>query len=132
VEHVIDLALELLQVGCGDSQVRLLEVAFHGDHLLLVGPPALARRRELLFGALANEHVDRAPAPQQIGDEVSADETGRTGDEVGHLDLLAVGGGQPNGCRARIDCIDALPARSRAIVTRGSRAATRAPLDGLL
>ena len=86
MEEMVDLPLELLHVGRGDAEVGLGEVAFDADDLLVVCAPALADRRELLFGTLADEHVDRVAAPQQIGDEVAADEAGRAGDEVGHLE----------------------------------------------
>ena len=86
VEQVVDLALELPEVGRGHAETGLGEIALDADDLLVVRAPALAHRRELLLRALAHQHVDRLAAPQQVFDEVPADEAGCAGDEIGHLE----------------------------------------------
>ncbi len=92
VEEVVDLPLELFRLRGGDPEPGLLEVAVDGDHLLVVGAPARARCGELLLGALADEHVNRFAALQEVFDEVAADEAGRAGHEISHLEPPCGGG----------------------------------------
>ena len=84
VEKVVDLALELLQVGRAD-QAFSRDVA--GDHVQAVGglAEALLQRLELVGRGFAHQHVDRGVlAREQALEQELADETGGTGDEVVH------------------------------------------------
>mgnify|MGYP006974892093 CR=1 FL=1 len=81
VEEVRDLALEPAHVRGADAEPRTREVARNGDHLPVARTPVLAQRGELLLGALAHQHVDGLAARDEVGDQVTADESGRAGDE---------------------------------------------------
>jgi hypothetical protein len=72
MEEVVDSLVEAL-----DAEAGLGQVAAHGHHA-----PLGAERLHLPARALADEHVDRAFALQELGDEVPADEAGGAGDEV--------------------------------------------------
>src|SRR5439155_22639737 len=72
----------------GYAEVLLRQVAEDSDDLRVSGAPVRPQIREFFLRALANEHVDRFSALQQIGDEKAADESGGTGDEIGHEVLL--------------------------------------------
>ena len=89
VEEVLDLALELLQVGVGDAEILLRQVADDGDDVLVGRAPFGPQRVELLQRPLAHQNVDRLAALQQLADEKLPDEAGRAGDEIGHHFLLA-------------------------------------------
>ena len=89
MEHMLDLALELAQVGVGDAQIFLAEITDDGNDLLVGRTPFVAKRIELADRCLADKHVDGLSALQQIANQKLPDETGRTGDEVGHAFLLA-------------------------------------------
>ena len=85
VEEVVDVAVQALEVLVGDAEPRLGEVADDADDAVLVDAPAVAQLLEAPLGALADEHVDRPLALEQLLDQVAADEAGRAGDEVAHL-----------------------------------------------
>ena len=82
---MIDFAAEPLDVGVGDPEAALREVADDPDDALLVDPPAVAELGQPPLRALADEHVDRPLALEQQLDEVTADEARCAGDEVRHL-----------------------------------------------
>jgi hypothetical protein len=84
MEEVRNLALELLQVGVGNPQIRLPKIADDRDHLLFVDSPLFAHRLEFLLRSLANQHVDGLATLYQVRDQEAADEPGRTGDKVRH------------------------------------------------
>jgi hypothetical protein len=84
VEAVLHLALELRQVGGGNAQLRLREVAHDRDDALRVLAPARPQLVELPDRALAHQHVDVAFALDEPVDEETADEAGPSGHEVGH------------------------------------------------
>ena len=88
VEEVIDLAAEPLDVGVGDPEAALREVADDPDDALLVDAPAVPELRQPPLRALAYEHVDRPLALEQQLDEVTADEAGCAGDEIRHSQFL--------------------------------------------
>ena len=85
VEEVIDLAVEPLQIGIGDAEAMLGEVADDPDDAVLVDAPAVAQLGEPALRALTDEDVDRPLALEQQLDQVAADEAGCAGDEVPHV-----------------------------------------------
>ena len=88
MEEVIDVPRQLLDVLLGDAEPTLREVADDPDDPLLVDAPAVAELGEAALRPLADEHVDRPLALEQQLDEVTADESGRAGDEIAHLSFL--------------------------------------------
>ena len=84
VEEVVDLALQLRDLIAA-AQVLLGEVADHRDDPVVVRAPAVQELLEAAARSLAHEDVDRPLALEQLLDQVAADETGGTGDEVAHL-----------------------------------------------
>ena len=84
VEEVHDLAGQRLLLRRADAQFRLRQVAGDRHHALAVPAHLFGHGLELLFRTLAHQHMDRALALEQIADQVTADETGGTGNEVGH------------------------------------------------
>lgn len=107
MEHVVDLALEPAHVGCGHAELGLREVADDRDHLLLVHAPGLAQLGQARERALAHQHVHRRLAPDQVGDQVTADESCCAGHEIGHR-CLQFGAGAAAGATRRF----ALPERA--------------------
>ncbi len=81
---MIDVAAKSLEIFVGDPEPGLGEVADDADDAILADPPAVTELGEAALGALSHEHVDRALALEQQLDQVSADETGRSGYEVAH------------------------------------------------
>jgi hypothetical protein len=86
MEQVPDLALELLELGVGHAEVRLGQIADHGDHSLVVGAPGFAEAGELLLRVLAHEDIDRVAVLEQVLDKKTADKAGPAGHEVSHCD----------------------------------------------
>src|SRR3546814_17885615 len=68
----------------------------------LVPAHLLRDRVELLLRILAHQHVDRALAPVQVGDQETSDEPGGAGDEVAHV--LASRDRVADGDRSRLTC----------------------------
>ena len=110
MKKMLDLAGEFLDIRFGNAEILLGEVADDGDDLRVSGAPVRPQLSKFFLRALANEHVDRFSALQQIGDEKAADESGGAGDEVGHAVLLELGNSAyccraqsalSCGCRAR-------------------------------
>ncbi len=89
VIEMLDLALELREVGLADAQLRLAEVALDRDDALEAFlAPELAQFVELADGLGPHQHVDRALAAlQKRLHEETADESGRAGDEIRHREL---------------------------------------------
>ncbi len=84
MEEVIDVPAEQLQIGVGDAEARLGQVADDADDALVIGSPAVAQLLQPTLRALPHEHVDRALALEQQLNQIAPDEAGCTGDEVGH------------------------------------------------
>ena len=89
VKEVLDLALELLQVGVGEAEIPFRQVADDGDDILFGRSPLGPQRVELLQRPLAHQDIDRLAARQQLAHEKLPDEAGRAGDEISHHFLLA-------------------------------------------
>ncbi len=85
VEHVVDLAGELPEVGLRHAEVAPREVARDGHGAARARAPELAHRLEFLHGLRPHEHVHALAACQQSFHEVAADESGRAGDEIRHV-----------------------------------------------
>jgi len=85
MEEVVDLSLQLFQVGVRNAEILFREIALNRLHELLAAAPLLAQRIEFLLRSLANQNVDGLAALDEVGDEKTADEAGRAGDEVRHV-----------------------------------------------
>ena len=79
VEEVVDLLVEVL-----DAEAGLGQVAVHRHDPALGRAEALDQGVDLAARPLADQHVDRALALQQLLDEMAADEAGGAGHEVVH------------------------------------------------
>ena len=90
MEKVVDLALELLDVGLADAEAGLQQVADDGDGATPVVPERMERVKP--FRALvAGQEVDRGRRLfQEFGDQPLADESGCPGDKINHCCLLVV------------------------------------------
>src|SRR5947207_13860823 len=91
MKKMVDLAGKFFCIAFAYAEILLRQVADDRDDLLLGSAPVRTELGELFLRALANQHVDRFSALQQIGDEKAADESGGAGDEVGHEVLLERG-----------------------------------------
>ncbi len=84
VVEVVDSALEILQVGVGDPQVRLGQVSDHGLDRAFGLTPAGDQLFEPPARALSHEHIHRAAPLQEALDQITADKAGSTSYEVIH------------------------------------------------
>ena len=73
VEEVVDLPLQLGDLVAA-AELLLGEVADHRHDPVLVGAPAAAQLLEPAARPLADQHVDRPLALEQLLDQVAADE----------------------------------------------------------
>jgi hypothetical protein len=85
VEQVVGLSPQPLDVGVGDAERRLGQVADDPDHAIGADSPSVAKLLEPPLRPLAHQHEDRALTLEQLLDEVPADEPCCAGDEVAHL-----------------------------------------------
>jgi len=100
VEEMIDLAFELAEVGLGDAESRLDEIALDRQGAGLVDAPVLERLRHFRSGLVASEEIDDgALAREDLLDETLADEARGAGDEIMHRSSF-VG----SGCRLVLAC----------------------------
>ena len=124
VEEVLDLAAQLGDLLLLDAEQRAAQVADHrfdafarrraGDDA-----PALDQVREALQRRLAHEHVDLALAfVEQLLDESTPDEAGRSCDEVGHRAAEPTCKARPAAGRACARCTRAALRSSRALRAR--------------
>jgi hypothetical protein len=75
----------MLATRGGEAEPRLGEVAFDRQHAFAVPAHARGDRVELLLRAGTHQHVHRALALEQVGDEEAAQEPGPAGDEIAHV-----------------------------------------------
>ena len=123
VEHVVDLALELAQVGRGDAQLVTREIAGDGDEVPRIGAATRAQFVELRLRTLAQQHEHGPAALDQVGDEEAADESGRAGDEVRHVESSRGTALKAAAATGRACAVDFRRRRRRAatIIRRASR-----------
>src|SRR4051812_32576411 len=84
---MVDLPGQFFGVRIADAQILLREVTRDRNDLSFGCAPVRSQLSELFLRALANQHMNRFAALQQIRDKKPADEAGGAGDEVGHAIL---------------------------------------------
>ena len=88
VEEVVDLAAQRHQILLGDPEAGLREVAGDRHDPRPVGSPGGPQLLQAPPRTRPDERVDGALALQQTGDEVAADESGGSRDEVVHRSFI--------------------------------------------
>ena len=90
VIEVLDLALQLRDVGLAHAELRQAEVALDRNHALAaVRAPELAQLVELAERLRPHQHVDRSlAAREQRLHQETANETGRAGHKIIHKRFL--------------------------------------------
>src|SRR3954447_7896350 len=129
VEEVLDLAVEPLDLPVVDAEAGLAEITDDRDDAVLVTEAGL-EGIELVEGRGPRQAVDRPLAVvEELGEQETADEARRTGDEIGHWFLLRMG------CTGQSRAVTADKPTGPTRVTRGPpirgwRAARSRPAPG--
>ena len=84
---MVDLTGQLLRVRIADAEILLGEVTRDRNDLSFRCAPVRSQLGQFFLRGLADQHINRFAALQQVRDEKPADEAGGAGDEVGHAIL---------------------------------------------